>query len=95
MKPRHFLTLLDLTAAELKRLMKRARELKAMHQRGKRHTPLTGKTMAMIFEKSSTRTRVSYEAGMAQLGGTPRHETRRQRACGGLRVLGCQWLRCG
>jgi ornithine carbamoyltransferase len=70
MKPRHFLTLLDLTAAELKRLMKRARELKAMHQRGKRHTPLTGKTMAMIFEKSSTRTRVSFEAGMAQLGGS-------------------------
>ncbi|HEY5683547.1 MAG TPA: ornithine carbamoyltransferase [Sulfuricaulis sp.] len=70
MKPRHFLTLLDLTAAELKRLMKRAKELKTMHQRGKRHTPLTGKTMAMIFEKSSTRTRVSFEAGMAQLGGT-------------------------
>lgn len=70
MKPRHFLTLLDLTAAELKRLMKRAMELKSMHQRGKRYTPLTGRTMAMIFEKSSTRTRISFEAGMAQLGGT-------------------------
>ena len=70
MKPRHFLTLLDLTAAELKRLMKRAMELKAMQRRGKRHAPLTGRTMAMIFEKSSTRTRVSFEAGMAQLGGT-------------------------
>ncbi len=70
MKPRHFLTLLDLSAAELKRLLKRAMELKAMQHRGKRHTPLTGKTMAMIFEKSSTRTRVSFEAGMAQLGGT-------------------------
>ncbi|MCR4302530.1 MAG: ornithine carbamoyltransferase [Sulfuricaulis sp.] len=70
MKPRHFLSLLDLTAAELKRLMKRAMELKSMQQRGKRHTPLTGKIMAMIFEKSSTRTRISFEAGMAQLGGT-------------------------
>jgi len=69
MKPRHFLSLLDLTPAELKRLMVRAIMLKAMHARGKRHMPLAGKTMAMIFEKSSTRTRVSFEAGMAQLGG--------------------------
>ncbi|MHB8535221.1 MAG: ornithine carbamoyltransferase [Sulfuricaulis sp.] len=69
MKPRHFLTLLDLSAAELKRLLARAMELKAMFKRGERHTPLTGKTMAMIFEKSSTRTRISFEAGMAQLGG--------------------------
>jgi ornithine carbamoyltransferase len=69
-KPRHFLTLLDLTPDELRQLIGRARELKAMHKRGERHTPLAGKTMAMIFEKSSTRTRVSFEAGMAQLGGT-------------------------
>ena len=69
MKPRHFLTLLDLSADELKRLLARAMELKAMHRRGERHAPLAGKTMAMIFEKSSTRTRVSFEAGMAQLGG--------------------------
>ena len=70
MKPRHFLTLLDLSPDELRQLIGRARELKAMHKRGERHTPLAGKTMAMIFEKSSTRTRVSFEAGMAQLGGT-------------------------
>ena len=70
MKPRHFLTLLDLSPDELRQLIARARELKAMHKRGERHTPLAGKTMAMIFEKSSTRTRVSFEAGMAQLGGT-------------------------
>ncbi|MCR4348135.1 MAG: ornithine carbamoyltransferase [Sulfuricaulis sp.] len=69
MKPRHFLSLLDLSAAELKRLMTRAMELKSLQRRGKRHTTLAGKTMAMIFEKSSTRTRVSFEAGMAQLGG--------------------------
>ncbi len=70
MKPRHFLTLLDLSVDELKRLLARAMELKAMLKRGERHAPLAGKTMAMIFEKSSTRTRVSFEAGMAQLGGT-------------------------
>jgi ornithine carbamoyltransferase len=68
-KPRHFLTLLDLSPGELRQLIARARELKAMHRRGERHTPLAGRTMAMIFEKSSTRTRVSFEAGMAQLGG--------------------------
>ncbi len=69
MKPRHFLTLSDLSPDELKRLLARAVELKAMLKRGERHTPLAGKTMAMIFEKSSTRTRVSFETGMAQLGG--------------------------
>ncbi|MHB8622539.1 MAG: ornithine carbamoyltransferase [Sulfuricaulis sp.] len=69
MKPRHFLTLHDLSSDELKRLLARATELKSMHYRGERHTPLAGKIMAMIFEKSSTRTRVSFEAGMAQLGG--------------------------
>ncbi len=70
MKPRHFLTLLDLTTPELERLLKRAIELKAMRRRGEPHTPLQHRTMAMIFEKSSTRTRVSFEAGMGQLGGT-------------------------
>lgn len=70
MKTRHFLTLLDLTAAELDRLLKRAIELKAMRRRGEPYTPLQHRTMAMIFEKSSTRTRVSFEAGMSQLGGS-------------------------
>lgn len=69
MKTRHFLTLMDLSPAELSRLMTRAVELKAMHQRGENYMPLAGKTMVMIFEKSSTRTRVSFEAGMVQLGG--------------------------
>ncbi len=67
---RHFLTLMDLSAAELRALVKRAGELKQMHRAGKRHTPLQNKVLAMIFEKSSTRTRVSFEAGMAQLGGS-------------------------
>jgi ornithine carbamoyltransferase len=70
MKPRHFLTLPDLTPAELKQVLARAMEMKAMLKRGERHIPLAGKTMGMIFEKSSTRTRVSFQVGMAQLGGT-------------------------
>jgi ornithine carbamoyltransferase len=69
-QPRHFLTLLDLDAAELRRLVARASELKQIHRAGHRHTPLAGKVLAMIFEKSSTRTRVSFEAGMTQLGGS-------------------------
>ncbi len=69
MKPRHFLSLLDLSPAELKQLITRARELKTLLKRGQLHRPLVGKTMAMIFEKSSTRTRVSFETGMTQLGG--------------------------
>jgi ornithine carbamoyltransferase len=67
---RHFLTLMDLSSAELRALVKRASELKQMHRTGKRHAPLQDKVLAMIFEKSSTRTRVSFEAGMAQLGGS-------------------------
>jgi ornithine carbamoyltransferase len=67
--PRHFLSLLDLSGDELRALLARASELKAMQRRGERHAPLAGKTLGMIFEKSSTRTRVSFEVGMVQLGG--------------------------
>ncbi|MEN8176843.1 MAG: ornithine carbamoyltransferase, partial [Pseudomonadota bacterium] len=66
---RHFLTLRDFSPEELKALLARASELKAQHRAGDVHEPLRGRTLAMIFEKSSTRTRVSFEAGMAQLGG--------------------------
>jgi ornithine carbamoyltransferase len=66
---RHFLTLTDFSSAELKALIKRAIELKAMWKRGELHKPLHMRTLAMIFEKSSTRTRVSFETGMTQLGG--------------------------
>ncbi|MBN2866100.1 MAG: ornithine carbamoyltransferase [Thiotrichales bacterium] len=66
---RHFLTLNDLTPAELQQIMHRAIELKAMHHAGEIFEPLKNKTLAMIFEKSSTRTRISFEAGMTQLGG--------------------------
>ncbi|WP_078118375.1 ornithine carbamoyltransferase [Thiosocius teredinicola] len=68
--PRHFLTMMDLSSTELRALIARASELKQMHRAGKSHTPLHNKMLAMIFEKSSTRTRVSFEAGMAQLGGS-------------------------
>lgn len=67
--PRHFLSLLDLSAAELRGLLARATELKAMQQNRLRHEPLKNHTLGMIFEKSSTRTRVSFETGMTQLGG--------------------------
>ncbi len=66
---RHFLSLLDCTPDELRRLVARASELKAMQHRGEIYEPLKNKTLGMIFEKSSTRTRVSFEVGMAQFGG--------------------------
>jgi ornithine carbamoyltransferase len=67
---RHFLTLQDLSKQELQQLLKRAIELKTAHKNGTAKQPFSGKVLAMIFEKSSTRTRVSFEAGMAQLGGS-------------------------
>jgi len=69
MSTRHFLTLLDYTSDELRGLLARAIELKSTLKQGKSHLPLQHKTLAMIFEKSSTRTRVSFETGMVQLGG--------------------------
>ncbi len=68
--PKHFLTLLDLDEGEAKQLITRATELKQLRRRGEDYRPLVGYTLAMVFEKSSTRTRVSFEAGMSQLGGT-------------------------
>lgn len=67
--PRHFLTLQDLSSEELTRLLARASELKTIRRKGKDYAPFPRKVLGMIFEKSSTRTRVSFEAGMAQLGG--------------------------
>jgi ornithine carbamoyltransferase len=67
--PRHFLTLLDLSPGEARALLKRALVLKQMVRAGKIYEPLKNKTLGMIFEKSSTRTRASFEVGMYQLGG--------------------------
>ena len=69
MSHQNFLTLLDLSADTLRNLITRAIELKAMQHAGTVHEPLKHKILAMVFEKSSTRTRMSFEAGMAQLGG--------------------------
>jgi len=66
---RHFLTLTDLSGAEFRDIIKRASELKTMQHRGEIFEPLKNKVLAMIFEKSSTRTRGSFETGMAQFGG--------------------------
>ena len=67
---RHFLTLLDFTPEELKKLTLRAIEIKSEHKQGKIYEPLKNRVLGMIFEKSSTRTRVSFESGMAQFGGS-------------------------
>jgi ornithine carbamoyltransferase len=69
MAPRHFLTLLDLSKEELHALIARATELKTMHYAGTRYEPFRNKVLGMIFEKSSTRTRVSFETAMYQGGG--------------------------
>ena len=67
---RHFLTLLDFSGDELRQLIARASEMKAAHREGRELAAFPGKVLGMIFAKSSTRTRVSFEAGMAQLGGS-------------------------
>ena len=66
---RHFLTLKDFTSEELHTLIARAIELKRMHNDGENYQPLKNKVLAMIFDKSSTRTRVSFESAMIQFGG--------------------------
>ncbi|WP_317854900.1 ornithine carbamoyltransferase [Chakrabartyella piscis] len=66
---KHFLKLLDCTSEEIIELLDLADQLKKYVKEGKEHPFLKGKTLGMIFEKSSTRTRVSFETGMFQLGG--------------------------
>lgn len=69
MSARHFLSLFDCTPAELQQIIQRAIELKKLRQQRIAHESLKGCVLGMIFEKSSTRTRISFEAGMCQLGG--------------------------
>lgn len=70
-KPRHFLTLLDRTPEELSQIIDNAIVLKDNREKGIFEKPLQNKTLAMIFDKSSTRTRMSFEIGMQELGGYP------------------------
>ena len=72
---RHYLQFSDCTAAEYAYLFERAAIIKKKFKAYEKHQPLADRTMAMIFEKASTRTRVSFEAGMYQLGGSVVHLT--------------------
>ena len=72
---RHYLQFSDFTADEYAYLFERAAFIKAKFKAYERHHSLADRTMAMIFEKASTRTRVSFEAGMYQLGGSVVHLT--------------------
>ncbi|HID37147.1 MAG TPA: ornithine carbamoyltransferase [Ghiorsea sp.] len=69
MSLRHFLTLLDISPEEGTSILARGIALKAKQKNGETHPTLAGKALAMIFDKASTRTRVSFETGMFQLGG--------------------------
>lgn len=68
MQIRHFTSLLDMSSSELRALIQRATELK--NKRDPDYQPFKGKVLAMVFEKSSTRTRISFESGMVQFGGS-------------------------
>ncbi|MFN2288437.1 MAG: ornithine carbamoyltransferase [Chromatocurvus sp.] len=69
MPSQHFLTLLDFSSNELLAIIERAIRMKREHREGADQRQFPGRVLAMVFAKSSTRTRVSFEAGMAQLGG--------------------------
>ena len=70
MPPRHFLQLKDFSREEVTHLFDRTRTIKERFKRYEPYRPLHDRTLAMVFDKHSTRTRVSFEAGMHQLGGS-------------------------
>ena len=70
MKPRHFLQFNDLNPDELAHVFGRTRIIKDRFKRYEKYQPLSDRTLVMIFEKASTRTRLSFEAGVQQLGGS-------------------------
>ncbi len=72
---RHFLQFSDLNRAEIEHVIERAHVIKQRFKRYQAYQPLTDRTLAMVFEKASTRTRVSFEAGMYQMGGSVIHLT--------------------
>jgi len=69
-KPQHFLTLLDRSPDELRALLHRAAELKRTRGEPNAPRPLSGKSIGLIMEKASTRTRISFEVGIGELGGS-------------------------
>ncbi|MDD5492973.1 MAG: ornithine carbamoyltransferase [bacterium] len=69
MQSKDLISILDLSVAEIEEIFATARALKEKQRKGEEYIPLKGKSLAMIFAKSSTRTRVSFEVGMLQLGG--------------------------
>ena len=71
LSPRHFLDLHEIPTTELRKILDAATDMKKRLKAGERSRPLDGKMLAMIFEKPSTRTRVSFDVGMRQLGGEP------------------------
>ena len=79
-KLRHYLQFRDLSRAEYEHLFARTRWIKDRFKRYQRYWPLEDRTLAMIFEKQSTRTRLSFEAGMHQLGGAAISSTRATRS---------------
>jgi ornithine carbamoyltransferase len=70
LKGRNFTRVADWSGSELRRVLDLADQLKEQHKQGEQHHLLPGRTLGMIFQKPSTRTRVSFEVGIAQLGGT-------------------------
>ncbi len=72
---RHFLQLADFSAEEIEHVFSRTQIIKDRFKRYETYQPLTDRTLAMVFEKASTRTRVSFEAGMYQMGGSAIHIT--------------------
>lgn len=69
LQQKDFLSLANFPRKKILQLLELAKSIKTKHAKGEEYKPLTGKTLGMIFEKSSTRTRVSFEVGMLQLGG--------------------------
>lgn len=69
MSVRHLLAVHDLSTQEIQEILDRAKEIKQKFLKKKTYTPLQGKTLGLYFEKLSTRTRISFEVGMYQLGG--------------------------
>ena len=68
---RHFITGEEISGAELEVLLERATELKSGREAGEGGGALAGRTIALFFEKPSTRTRISFQVGVAELGGHP------------------------